>query len=114
MNGDKIEGTIRETGGRLREDLGGVMGDDHMKAEGVADQALGAIQHGYGQAKDAIKTIADSAPAFDEMITSARRIGRRIDETLRDQLGASAPTYVLAGAITFLGVVVLWAGRERE
>ena len=114
MNGDQIDGLARKTGGRLREVVGGAVGDDRMKAGGAADHAMGAIQHGYGQAKEGAKTLADGAPAFDEIIASARQVGRRIDETLRDQFGASAPTYVLAGAITFLGVAVLWAGRERD
>ena len=113
MNTDQIEGTAREAVGKLREGAGDVLGDGQMQGQGVLDQTVGAIQHGYGQAKEGAKSIVDGTPAFGELVDSARKAGRRVDEALQDQFGASAPVYVLASAIALLGVAVLWAGRDR-
>ena len=114
MNSDKVEGTAREAVGKIREGAGNIIGDDQMHGQGVLDQTAGAIQHGYGQVKENAKTLVEAAPALDQLADTARKFGRRIDETLNDQFGRSGPTYVLAGAVAFLAIAVFWAGRDHE
>jgi len=114
MNSDLIEGTARETVGKLREGAGGALGDARMQTQGAADQIAGAIQHGFGQIKENAKTVADGSTSLGDIGHAARKLGRQITDTLQEQLGDAAPTYTLAGAIAFLGVAILWAGRDRN
>lgn len=53
MNEDRIIGTARNLGGKAQEGFGRVTGDTSTQAEGVLNQAAGAAQDLYGQAKDA-------------------------------------------------------------
>ncbi len=52
MNRDQVEGTAREGVGMLKESAGKLVGDAKTRASGVYDQAAGAAQRTYGQAKD--------------------------------------------------------------
>jgi uncharacterized protein YjbJ (UPF0337 family) len=52
MNRDQVEGTAREGVGMLKEGAGKLVGDAKTRASGVYDQAAGAAQRTYGQAKD--------------------------------------------------------------
>lgn len=114
MNSDQVEGTARETVGRLREDAGAVLGDDVMQGRGKLDQATGAIQHGYGRVVETMQSTADGSPVPGDVGHAVRKLGRQIASTLHDTFGDAAPTYMLAGAITFLGAAILWAGRDRD
>ena len=114
MNSDQVEGTAREAVGKIREGAGNIIRDNQMQGQGVLDQTMGAIQHGYGQVTENARTLVDGAPDLDQLADTARKFKRRIDETLYDQFGQSAPTYVLAGAVAFLAIAVFWAGRDHE
>jgi uncharacterized protein YjbJ (UPF0337 family) len=52
MNEDRIAGTTRNLGGKVQEGFGRVTGDTKTQAEGLVNQAAGAAQDLYGQAKD--------------------------------------------------------------
>jgi uncharacterized protein YjbJ (UPF0337 family) len=52
MDSDRIAGTARNMGGKVQEGFGRVTGDAKTEAEGVVNQAVGAAQDLYGQAKD--------------------------------------------------------------
>ena len=52
MNEDRVIGTARNLGGKAQEGFGRVTGDTISQAEGVINQAAGAAQDFYGQAKD--------------------------------------------------------------
>jgi uncharacterized protein YjbJ (UPF0337 family) len=52
MNEDRIAGTARNLGGKVQEGYGRVTGDAQSQAEGMMNQAAGAAQDLYGQAKD--------------------------------------------------------------
>jgi uncharacterized protein YjbJ (UPF0337 family) len=60
MNEDRVMGTARNLGGKVQEGIGRVTGDTKSQAEGVMNQAAGAAQNLYGQARD---TAADTAQA---------------------------------------------------
>jgi uncharacterized protein YjbJ (UPF0337 family) len=62
MDENRIEGTVRNVGGKVQENLGRVSGDSKSQAEGLANQAVGAAQDFYGQAKYAA---TDSITSLD-------------------------------------------------
>jgi uncharacterized protein YjbJ (UPF0337 family) len=62
MDENRIEGTVRNVGGKVQEGLGRVTEDSKAQTEGLANQAVGAAQDFYGQAKDAA---TDSITSLD-------------------------------------------------
>jgi uncharacterized protein YjbJ (UPF0337 family) len=52
---DRVEGSTKNMGGKLKEGVGDVTGDSKMQTEGKADQAEGKIQNTIGGIKDTIK-----------------------------------------------------------
>ena len=52
MDEDRVAGTARNLGGKVQEGFGRVTGDAKTQAEGLLNQATGAAQDLYGQAKD--------------------------------------------------------------
>jgi uncharacterized protein YjbJ (UPF0337 family) len=55
ISDDRVEGSIKQTGGKLKEGLGHVVGDAKMKHEGKADQAEGKLQNAWGSLKDSVR-----------------------------------------------------------
>ncbi|OYX55890.1 MAG: CsbD family protein [Brevundimonas subvibrioides] len=51
---DRIEGAAKNMGGKIKEGVGNVTGDEKLKAEGKAEQVEGKIQNTIGGIKDAI------------------------------------------------------------
>ena len=54
---DRIEGSAKNMGGKVKEGLGNLTGDSKLKAEGKGDQAEGKIQNAVGGIKDAVKGV---------------------------------------------------------
>ena len=52
MDENRITGTPRNLGGKVEEGVGRVTGDAKAQVRGMADQAAGAAQDLYGQARD--------------------------------------------------------------
>jgi uncharacterized protein YjbJ (UPF0337 family) len=64
---DRIEGSAKQTGGKLKEGAGKLFGDEKMKREGQGDQAAGKLQNAWGSMKDeARETLADDNDPSDE------------------------------------------------
>jgi uncharacterized protein YjbJ (UPF0337 family) len=59
MNEDRVIGTAKNLGGKAQEGLGRVTGDTKTQVEGVINQAAGATQHLYGQAKESVSDAAE-------------------------------------------------------
>lgn len=55
MNTDTLSGTATNLGGKLKETVGGAIGDKSLQSEGVADQVGGTVQKTLGEARDAIE-----------------------------------------------------------
>jgi uncharacterized protein YjbJ (UPF0337 family) len=72
MNEDRIMGTARNLGGKVQEGVGRVTGDTKSQVEGVMNQAAGAAQDLYGQAKDsasdAVKAVQQGAVDAEDYI----------------------------------------------
>ncbi|MHC3126998.1 CsbD-like protein [Brevundimonas sp. GN22] len=52
---DRIEGAAKNIGGKVKEGIGNLTGDEKLKAEGKADQVEGKVQNAVGGAKDALR-----------------------------------------------------------
>ena len=50
-NKDEMQGKAERLKGRVKEEAGKVLNDDQLEGEGVADQAEGAVQEGFGKGK---------------------------------------------------------------
>ena len=56
---DRIEGPLKEAGGKVKEEWGDVTDDASTEAEGKMEQAEGKLQNEWGEAKDTVRDVAD-------------------------------------------------------
>jgi uncharacterized protein YjbJ (UPF0337 family) len=52
MDRDRVKGTAKEVGGKLKEAAGKVTGSEKLKREGQIEEVAGKAQKGVGKAKD--------------------------------------------------------------
>jgi uncharacterized protein YjbJ (UPF0337 family) len=78
MDENRLEGTARNLGGKIKEDVGRVTGDTKTRTEGLVNQAAGAAQDLYGQARD---SAADAAGAARDNAAALEKWLRRTIET---------------------------------
>ena len=64
MDENRLEGTARNLGGKIQEDVGRATGDAKTKAEGLMNQAAGTAQDLYGQTADAARQTATTLDAW--------------------------------------------------
>jgi uncharacterized protein YjbJ (UPF0337 family) len=55
MDKDRVKGSAKNVGGKVKETAGKATGDEKLKSEGVLDQVKGKVQNAVGGIKDAIK-----------------------------------------------------------
>ena len=55
MDIDRVKGSFDQAKGKVREKVGELTGDQKMKGEGIADQAIGKVKNMIGSAKDKIR-----------------------------------------------------------
>ena len=62
-NKDELRGKAERVKGRVKESVGNASNDERLRDEGVADQAAGASQEGFGKGRrkigNAIKDIGN-------------------------------------------------------
>ncbi|MBV9228333.1 MAG: CsbD family protein [Chloroflexi bacterium] len=56
---DRAAGDLNQAKGRVKESVGALTGDEHLKAEGEADQMAGATRSRKGQWKQRVKAWID-------------------------------------------------------
>jgi uncharacterized protein YjbJ (UPF0337 family) len=59
MNKDRVEGSLEQAKGKVKEVTGKVTGDSKLETEGKADQVAGKVQNTVGGIKDSIKESLD-------------------------------------------------------
>jgi len=59
LDSDRIEGPLKEAGGKVKEEWGDLTDNAGTEAEGHADQAEGKIQNEWGEAKDNVRDAVD-------------------------------------------------------
>ena len=52
---DRVEGSAKNLGGKIKEAAGKVTGDEKLKREGQTDQVTGKVQNVVGGLKDKIR-----------------------------------------------------------
>lgn len=52
MDHDRVEGPLKEAGGKVKEEWGDLTDDAKTEAEGKVEQVEGKIQNKWGEAKD--------------------------------------------------------------
>jgi uncharacterized protein YjbJ (UPF0337 family) len=55
MDQDRVEGSAKTLGGRVKEFFGRMFGDNKLRTEGKLDQAEGQIQNTAGGLKDSLR-----------------------------------------------------------
>ena len=55
MDRDRVEGSAKNVGGKIKEAAGKVSGDEKLKREGQADQVAGKVQNVVGGVKDELR-----------------------------------------------------------
>jgi uncharacterized protein YjbJ (UPF0337 family) len=64
MDENRLEGTVREYGGRFEEAAGTITGDTKTRAEGTMNEAAGAAQQLYGQTADTARQTATTLDSW--------------------------------------------------
>ena len=59
MDHDRVEGPVKEAGGKVKEEWGDLTDDPGTEAEGKVEQAEGKLQNEWGEVKDKADDIAD-------------------------------------------------------
>ncbi len=59
MDSDNVKGTLEKLGGKIKETVGDLTGNEKLKNEGRADQVKGAAHDALGNAKEAGRDTAD-------------------------------------------------------
>jgi uncharacterized protein YjbJ (UPF0337 family) len=60
MNKDKIEGTVRQAVGSVKEVAGKVLENTRLQSEGKIEKAVGKVQSAVGDAKETLKKSVDA------------------------------------------------------
>jgi uncharacterized protein YjbJ (UPF0337 family) len=56
---DRVEGAARNVGGKVKEGVGKVLGDEKLRREGQVDQVKGRAENAIGGIKDAAREKID-------------------------------------------------------
>ena len=57
MNKDRVDGAAKSAGGKVKEAVGKLTGDQKAVSEGQAEQKVGKVQNAVGGWKDTIRDI---------------------------------------------------------
>ncbi|GEP11187.1 CsbD family protein [Methylobacterium gnaphalii] len=71
---DRVGGAARQLGGKVQDAAGGFAGSDRTSVEGRLREAHGTAEHLYGQAKDAVRHVAEEV---SDQVEDAYDQGRR-------------------------------------
>lgn len=55
MDKDRVEGSVEQAKGKVKEVAGKLTGDSKLEGEGKADQVAGKIQNAIGGIKDSLR-----------------------------------------------------------
>jgi uncharacterized protein YjbJ (UPF0337 family) len=59
MDKDRIEGTVKDVSGKVKEEWGDLTDDPKTEAEGRKDQAEADLQKTWGETKDKARDVVD-------------------------------------------------------
>jgi len=62
VNNDELNGKVDRLKGKIKEQVGNATNDEDLRGEGIADQAAGNVEEGFGKARrkvgDALHDVA--------------------------------------------------------
>jgi uncharacterized protein YjbJ (UPF0337 family) len=62
VNNDELNGKVDKLKGKIKEGVGNATNDESLRGEGIADQAAGNVEEGFGKARrkvgDALHDVA--------------------------------------------------------
>jgi uncharacterized protein YjbJ (UPF0337 family) len=62
VNNDELNGKVDKLKGKIKEGVGNATNDENLRGEGIADQAAGNVEEGFGKARrkvgDALHDVA--------------------------------------------------------
>jgi len=61
MNKDRVEGELKDVGGRIERQVGEWTGDPKKQVQGVARQVEGKVQKAVGKVRDAVEKDSDTS-----------------------------------------------------
>ena len=61
MDKDRVQGTMHQAKGAVKEGVGKVTGDAKTEAEGKAEKTAGKVQNTIGSAKDSVREAVDKS-----------------------------------------------------
>lgn len=114
MDTDRMTGAAKELGGKIQGALGDLNGSRQDSVEGRLREAGGRAEYLYGQAKDAVRHVADEAYGYAEDIYEhgGHRLRRGTREVSRQVAEYPLASLLIAGFVGFgLGLLVN-AGRD--
>ena len=113
MDMDRIRGTAQQVGGKLRDVAGQVTGDRGLRAEGIVDEVAGGVRNLYGQAKDGLRNVADTAAGYAGQAPAgrSRSLGRGAGAIERQVEDHPLMGLVIAGTVGYLVGVLLHMRR---
>jgi uncharacterized protein YjbJ (UPF0337 family) len=60
MNKDRVEGSVEQAKGKVKEVAGKATGDSKLESEGKTQQVAGKVQNAVGGMKDTVKEALDN------------------------------------------------------
>jgi uncharacterized protein YjbJ (UPF0337 family) len=51
MNKDEVDGKVEQVKGRVKQGVGDLTNNERLRDEGVADEAAGEVQEGFGRGR---------------------------------------------------------------
>lgn len=55
MNKDQVTGKVEQVAGRVKQEVGEIVGNQTLANQGVVEQVTGAARETWGNVKDAVK-----------------------------------------------------------
>jgi uncharacterized protein YjbJ (UPF0337 family) len=59
VDSDRVEGPLKEAGGKIKEEWGDATDNPETEAEGQMDQGEGKLQNEWGETKDDVRDAVD-------------------------------------------------------
>ena len=85
MNDDKIKGTIDDTAGRVKRQIGEWTGNTETQVEGAAQQVKGKAEKAVGDVRDAVHSDKSDSKVDRDIDDNSNRETVIERETIRDQ-----------------------------